>query len=170
MFIRITEKTRTRDVLPFLTAANMQQVLDRVAPVSLSRRLVEYTVGEFVALTRGEFPSEVLKERRAVRMLGKLRTLRDETENLQKYIKRLSVPMSASDKQAAIGVQFPTGEERMLVDLVKFFGLKSFEEAEKMTVASWLLVVKDTASSAKFERNRARLMQQRGKIKNGGKL
>ena len=60
------------------------------------------------------------------------------------------------------GVDFPNAVERMLLDCVKFFHLHSFDEAERLKVAEWLLVAKEEASAANYERNRAAIASKKG--------
>lgn len=154
--------TKTRDVLPLLNEERLTDVLDKVTAVMLTTPVTSMTIAEFAAVTDGELPSEILKERRALRCLGKIRQLRDELKAVGDYIQRMRPKPTADEERAMQGVDFPSAIERMLLDCVKFFHLHSFEEAEKMKVAEWLLVAKEEASAAKYERNRASIAIKKG--------
>ena len=160
--MKITEKTLTRDVLPLLTEKRMADLLERVPAVPLRRHVAGMTIAEFAAVTDGELPSEVTRERHALRCIGKIRSLRDEVKQVGDYIQKMRPNLTEDEKRASFGVDFPTAIERMLLDVAKFFSLHSFEEAEKVKVAEWLLIAKDAAATAKYERNMAKLHSQKG--------
>ena len=82
----LNDHTKTRDVLPLLTEERLTDVLDKVKAVRLKTPVTSMTIAEFAAVTDGELPSEILRERRALRCLGKIRQLRDELKAIGDYI------------------------------------------------------------------------------------
>lgn len=159
--MKVTKETRTRDIEPLLTIRNVEQVLKAVPSVPLKRSVVSMTIADFEEVSRGTIPMEITRERKAWRYLGKLRKLKEEMEQVERFCKRVMPKQTAEDRAAAVGVEFPTGVERMLLDVATFFSLHSFEEAERVSVASWMLIAKDKSAAVKFERNRNRLAAEK---------
>ena len=164
--MKITKRTMACDVVPLLNEKRIAELLERVPAVPLQKHVTGMTIAEFAAVTDGELPEEVTNERYALRYIGKIRTLMDELKSVGEYVKKMRPTLSEDEKKASSGVDFPTAVERMLLDVAKFFALRSFEEAERVKVAEWMLIAKDAAATAKYERNLARIHS--GK-KGGGK-
>ena len=86
-------------------------------------------------------------------------------EQLNKFIGRFERKSTAEENQAKRGVLFPSLVQRMLIDVTKFFGLKSFDEAEKVKVADWLLVFQNEAATNLFNYNLQKIFEQKAKLK-----
>lgn len=160
--MRLTNKTKTEDFVPLLNDERMSVVMDAVTAIPLRTPIVSMSIAAFAELSEGILPDEVATEPLAVVYLGKLKTLTKEVEGLSKYIAKMQVPQSADERTACAGVDFPSLTERMLLDCAEFFSLHSFDDAEKMTVASWLLIQKNKSANARYQYNFS-------KIKRNGK-
>ena len=165
--MKITEKTRTRDILPLLTDETLKEVLEKVPAVPLKKHLLEMSIGEFSGILESEeqFIADILKTRKALKAFGLLKQYKQEMEALAGFLKRFDTKRTQEEEAAAKGVLFPNMAQRMLIDVVKWFGLHSTREAEKITVGEWLTIWQDEAASALYQRNYMRIMDAKNKTK-----
>lgn len=149
----------------------MEELLQKVPPMPLKKPLLQMTVGEFATLLNDEtqYIADILSARKAFKAFGWLRQFRAELEAIQKFMKLYDHAPSQEEKAAEKGIKFPDFGQRMLIDCVKFFGLKSFKEAEKVPVAEWLTIFQSEASSVLYQRNYQRIIEQKQKAKNNKK-
>ena len=169
--MRITKHTKTKNILPLLTKEALEELLAKVPAVPLRKPLLQMTVGEFATLLNDEtqYIADILSARKALKAFGRLKQFRIELEQIQKFMKMYDHQPTQEEKAAEKGVRFPDFGQRMLIDCVKFFGLKSFKEAEKVPVAEWLTIFQSEASSVLYQRNYQRIMEQKQKAKNNKK-
>lgn len=169
--MQITKHTKTKHVLPLLTKETMEELLQKVPPVPLKKPLLKMTVGEFSTLLDDEtqYIANILSAWNAFKAFGRLKQFRIELEQIQKFMKLYDHQPTQEEKAAENGVVFPNFGQRMLIDCVKFFGLKSFKEAEKVPLSEWLTIFQSEASSVLYQRNYQRIMEQKQKAKNNKK-
>ena len=167
--MKITKKTRTRDILPLLTKENLEEVLKDVPEVPLKKPILSLTVrefGEIVSDEEGYILGLVRGNRSALRFLGRLKSYRKAMDSLNRFIKTFDVEQTAEEKAAAKGVLFPNFQQRMLLTCAKFFGYKSLEEAGGCKLADYLTIFQDEASAMLFQRRHAKILEQKYKAKN----
>ena len=167
--MKITRRTKTRDILPLLTKERLDDLLQQVDEVPLRKPLLSMTIGEFGDIVEDEegfLLSLVKRNRRALRFLGRLKSYRSEMDGLNKFIKRFDIEQSKEEKAAAKGVLFPNMSQRMLLTCCKFFGLGSFRKAEKCKVSEYLTIFQDEASSVVFQRKYNKIIEAKYKAKN----
>lgn len=166
--MRITKWTKTRDVLPLLTEKNIKSLVDAV-PAYPYKSVLTMRISEFGELVEDEasYITEHIfsKQRRFLKAFGMMKDLKNQMENLGKFLEKFSKKQTPEEKQAARGIMFPTFIQRMLLDLVKFFHLNSFEEAEKMKVCDWLLVFQAESSNNLYQYNYQKLLEQKADLK-----
>lgn len=165
--MRITKWTKTRDILPILPDKEAwEKVLEAVPPMPLRRPLLSMTVGEVAEIfdDPDTYMALILSERRALKAFGRLKQFNSEVDGISKFIKMYDFKKTQEEEQAARGIVFPTMSQRMLLDCVKFFHLHSMKEAEKVPFADWLTVFQDEASSAKFQRNYSKIIEQKHRL------
>ena len=167
--MKITYKTKTKDVLPLLmfNPEKMEWLIEQVPEVDY-KSVTSMTVAEFADLTEDEaayIEKHILSEKRALNAFGKLKSLKRQMDELSKYLKLLSVEQTPDEKAAQRGVKSPTFIQNMMIDLVEFFGLSSFDEAEKRTVAEWIMIFQQKAAEAKVQRNLSKIWEQKNKAK-----
>lgn len=169
--MQINKHTKTKSVLPFLTKETMEELLQKVPPVPLKKPLLKMTVGEFADILEDEtqYIANILSARKAFKAFGRLKQFRTELEMVQKFMKLYDHQPTQEEKAAEKGVKFPNFGQRMLIDCVKFFGLKSFKEAEKVPVSEWLTIFQSEASAVLYQRNYQRIIEQKQKAKNNKK-
>lgn len=169
--MRIDKHTKTKRILPLLTKETLEDLLAKVPAMPLRKPLLQMTVGEFADILEDEtqYIANILAARKAFKAFGRLKQFRIELEQIQKFMKLYDHTPSQEEKAAEKGVRFPSFGQRMLIDCVKFFGLHSFKEAEKVPLSEWLTVFQSEASSVLYQRNYQRIMEQKQKLKNNKK-
>lgn len=167
--MKITKRTKTRDVLPLLTQDTLKELLEKVPAVPLDKPLITLTVGEFGEIVEDEetYIGKLLKHRKALKAFGLLKQYKQEIEAISKFFKLYDVRKTADESNAAVGIKFPNLGQRMLIDCVKWFHLNSMEEAEKVKLSAWLTMWQDEAANALYQRNYSKILEQKHKSKNG---
>ena len=167
--MKITKRTKTRDVLPLLTQDTLKELLEKVPAVPLDKPLITLTVGEFGEMVEDEetYIGKLLKHRKALKAFGRLKQYKQEIEAISKFFKLYDIRRTADESNAAIGIKFPNLGQRMLIDCVKWFHLNSMEEAEKVKLSAWLTMWQDEAANALYQRNYSKILEQKHKVKNG---
>lgn len=166
--MRITKWTKTKDVLPLLNETNMQQLIDRIPPYPY-KSVLTMQISEFGELIEDEMSyitkNIFLKHRRFLKAFGMMKDLKSQMDSLGKFIEKFNKKQTPEEKQAARGILFPSFVQRMLLDVVKFFHLNSFEEAEKMKVCDWLLVFQAESSNNLYQFNYQKILEQKADLK-----
>lgn len=168
MYIDITTKTKTREILPFLTTNNIREVCKQVDAIPIDPSLPEMTLEEFDELISS--PEKYVmklarKHRRALRFLGACRDMFNQLEGFSKFVKSFEVQQTAEEKQAANGVPFPSFGNSMLTTVIEFYHLHSVEEAAKMKVKEWMLAFEHSASNAMYSRRYSDIARKNAKLK-----
>lgn len=166
--MKITKRTKVKDITPFLTTERFNSLLEAVEEYPLETPVLKMTVGQFAELTISEedFIRELLNpNERVFKAFGRLKSYRNQMTALTKYLEGMQLKLTSDEKLASQNVDMPTTAERMLLDCVKFFHLHSMEEAEKIPISDWLVVLKDQVATAKYSRNYQKILEQRSKSK-----
>lgn len=163
--MRITKKTRTKDIEPLLNDERIRELTESVPPVPLKRPLLKMTCGEFIEALDEAYVLCFFREKRALTAFGRCREYLSQLEQITAYIRRFEIEQTADEKAAAKGVSFPTLGERILVECVKHYHLHSTAEAERLPLTDWLLVVKAEGSAAKYQHRLSQIQSR--KAKNG---
>ena len=164
----ITRRTRTRDVLPFVTdKETMDRIIGAVDEVPLDKPLIEMTIAEFAETMDEDYVLRFLNEKYAWKAFGKIKSFKRQTEEITKFLKMNEVKPSKDQEQAARGVMFPSFEEQMLLTVCEYFHLKSFDEAEKVKLSNYMLIQQKQSAEMKFKQNYDRIIEMRTKAKNG---
>lgn len=163
----ITKRTRTTEVIPFLNKDTLEQLLSQIEPFPLKKTVLQMTLKEYFTCLDGTYVATLLNEKRAYKAFGMLRQLRTEMDQIAKILKQNKIEESAEQKQARFGVSFPSSEECILIDVCKFFNLKSLEDAGNVGVAEWLMIYRYQSANNRFEYNYNRIMTSKAKLKNG---
>lgn len=170
MEIRITWKTRTKDILPYLNEDNIQSLLDAVPEYPLEKDLLSMKINEFAEILSDEnaFVAELTRHRRALVAFGRMKSYKRQMEEFSKIVKKYDFQRRPEETAAAKGIMFPNLAQRMLSDCVRFFHLKSFDEAENMTLSDWLAVFIEDASNTLFERRVSDAYDKKSKMRQKG--
>ena len=168
MELLITEKTKTREILPFLTTSNIKNLIKDVDVVELDVPITEMRIEEFEELISA--PEQFMlrlatKNKRALVFLGKCKDLVNSLEGFSKFVSQYESKHSPEEKQAMNGINFPSFGNNMLTTLIEFYHLHSVEEASNMKVKEWMLVFEHQASNALFSRRYSEIVQKKSKMK-----
>lgn len=165
--MKITRRTRTTDILPLVNKDNVEDLLSQFPPYPLKKPVSSMTIEEFSQILGDEegFITKLLSHKKALVAFGRLKQYRDEISGISKFMKLYDHRRSQEEEQAAKGIVFPDMSMRMLADCVRFFGLKSFKEAERCTVSDWLAIFQLEASATLYQLNYNRIMANKQKNK-----
>lgn len=163
----INKRTKTKKILPYLDEKQVEDIINQIPEVALPTPILELSIGEFGALLDDEetYIKNLLNEKYLFDALGKLKSFKRQMEELTNFLKLYEVKQTKEEKQAAVGVVFPDFAARMLLTVTKFFGLKSFDEAEKVKLSNYLLILQDEVSSMQYQRNYQNIINQQMKQK-----
>lgn len=163
----VTRHTRTKDILFLINEENFENFLELVPSVPFTKkRLIEFTIKEFseIIIDEKKYCEELLlSSRKALVSFGKLKDFRQQMKAITKHIEKFNIRQNADEFAAANGVPFPSPPQRMLLTVCKFFGCKSFEEAEQHTIAEYLLILQDTSTDIMYQKNYSRIINNKQK-------
>ena len=170
MNIQITHKTKTKDILPLLNAENIERLLDAVPPFPLETSIFSMEIKRFADILEDEqsFIESLLSEHKALKAFGRLKQYRSEINGFTSFLKQYDFKETSEEQQAKRGIQFPDMAMRMLTDVTRFFGLKSFDDAERMKVSDWLAVFQNDAASALYQRKLNDIYKRKSDVKKKG--
>lgn len=167
--MQITKRTRLKELLPLLVnKERVESVLEQVEPYPLEKKILSMTIGEFTEIVSDEeeYIRKLMQPReRAYKALGRVKQYRTEMKQVMDYIKKFEIKQNADEKNAAKGVDFPDMCSRMLITVTEFFHLKSFNEAENVPLADWIMILRDQATAIQYQRNYQRIMDLKNKAK-----
>lgn len=157
--MKIDRHTKTKDILPLLTKERIDELMPKVAAIPVKPTLWEMTIEEFSDVVDGTWFDRIFaKEKRFLTAMGKYKTMYMALDSFSKYVESFKIKKTAEEKAASEGIDFPDLPTRMCIDMVKFFHLHSFAEAEKKSVTDWIVYFQDEASSAIFQRRHSDIM------------
>lgn len=168
MLVRLDKKSKTKKVLPLLSAEDIEEIMKQIDEVPLETPILEMTIAQFSAVVDDEstFIEDILtKEKYLFNALGRLKSYKRQMNELTNFFKLYDIKQTKEEKQAAVGVVFPDMLSKMLLTVTKFFGLKSFDEAEKVKLSAYLMIFQDESSSALYQRNYNNIINQQMKQK-----
>lgn len=154
MDIRITKRTKTKDILPLLNEDSFKRLLDAVPEYPLETSIFSMKIKQFAEILEDEteFISLLLKHKRILVAVGRVKQYKKEVEQFANFLKMYDYKQTTEEKRASHGIVYPSMAQRMLTDCVRFFNLKSFDEAEQKTVSEWLTVFQSDAANALYQR------------------
>lgn len=147
------------DILPFVTDESRKVLMEQAAKI---RDPYTLTLAEFFACCDSDFGCVVKDTKNITTGEGLwLEIFRDFVEDFGKILERLVIPQTPEQKQASSNCLPVEWQEGMLVFVRSYFGLKSFSEAENVTIGDYLLAKKDEYNTAIFQRNMAKIQTQK---------
>lgn len=166
MKFRLTQKTRLRE-FPFYEELTEQQLNELLKSSSYDYGRLH--VSDLFDMVEGKTPEPIKA------MIGEDMTVVDYvvvTYGLKKFmefftkqLERYSVRPTSDEAAAMNGVTPPTYQESVLFMLRKYFGLKSFAAAERLTLTDYLLAAKDYYVRMTSERNLGEIYKRKTKAR-----
>jgi hypothetical protein len=157
----ITKKTKLSECSVFLTEEILSAISDKVPDDYLSKydSILNGSIGDFIRLMTGDqdfFKQYFFNENKDVTVYeyaAKLKHLKKEIDKITTYLNSLSVKQTPEEIAAAKGVLFPKFAENMLVYCQQKFFLRSFKEAEDISLSEFILHKKTDLANQNYERN-----------------
>lgn len=147
------------DILPFVTDESRKELMEQAAKI---RDPYTLTLAEFFSCCEGDFGCVIGDIENLTTGEGLwLDCFSDFLSNFEKILKRLLIPQTPEQKQASANCLPVEWQEGMLVFVRSYFGLKSFIEAEKVTLGDYLLAKKDDYNTRLFQTNLAKIQTQK---------
>lgn len=147
------------DVLPFVTNESRKALMAEAAKI---RDPYTLTLAEFFACCEGDFVCVMKDTENPTTGEGLwLEIFRNFLNDFGKILERLVIPQTPEQKQASANCLPVEWQEGILVFVRAYFGLKSFAEAENVTIGDYLLAKKDEYNSTIFQRNIAKIQTQK---------
>lgn len=165
----ITTKTKTKSVLPLLTAERLAQLMEAIEPQPLEKDLTDMTVGEFLDCLEEDYALRFLEEKYLYKAIGKMKEFKRQMEAITKYLQINEVRPNAEQERAAVGVSFPDFGDNILLTVTEYFHLHSFDEAEQVKMSNYLLIHRKLSAEARFKYQYDKIIEQRMKQKYNGK-
>lgn len=138
-------------VLPHLTEASKKTLNARAVEQVLP--MWQMTLGQLIAFNGGDFSSVISDEKKmTLAEFVWLSQYPNWIEEFSKVVGALNCPTTAEQRQAANACLPVEWKEGMLIFARRYFGLKSFDEAEGVKVCDFVLAKKDEYNAAMFER------------------
>lgn len=162
--MKITHRTRVKDILPLLTEKRMEYLLERIPEYPLNKPILSLTIGEFAEILMDEqaYMMKILNPReRAYIAFGQLKSFKRQMEEISAWMKKYEIKQSEEERRAAIGIEFPDFIAKILIIVVQFFGLHSFKEAEQIPLADYLIILQEQSSSIRYQRNYSKIIEQK---------
>ena len=147
------------DVLPFVTDDSRKVLMEQAAKI---RDPYTLTLAEFFACCDGDFGCVMKDTKNMTTGEGLwLEYFCNFVTDFGKILERLVIQQTQEQKQASANCLPVEWQEGMLVFVRSYFGLKSFAEAENVTIGDYILAKKDEHNNAIFQRNMAKIQTQK---------
>ena len=155
--------------MPLLSRERLLRIIEEVEAVQLDKPIIMMTIGEFIEVMDEDYYRRFLTEEFAFVAFGKIKQLKLELEAINNLLRKYEVKISGDERAAMAGVEFPTPQERMLIDAREWFGLQCLESdggrygATSVPLAEYIIMLKEKTAAAQFERNRAKIEEKKMK-------
>lgn len=153
--MRITSKTKYSVLEPvekYLTTKGVQEL--KKAAENEFGAMYDLTFAQFHACANGDFSGMIgeMKDPTALQVYWAKR-FADFVEEFANELKRLTTKQTADEKRASSGMLKVAWDEGLLIFIQSFFGLKSFREAEQITMGEILIAKRASYNQDIFRRN-----------------
>lgn len=155
--MKIDRHTTTGDLLPFVSILTDEQTRD------IERAAVQDKFGEagFYGMTVGQLTTILAGDPRPLFDSGgrtvfdtaRVTAFRAWVDEISGTLKRLTVAPTAESMALNAGTMKSTFEESMYLFCRSYFGLSSFEAADRLLVSEFILAKKDDYNRAVIDRN-----------------
>lgn len=134
-------------------------------PASDARDWWQLTIGELGNISNGILPYEVGEDWSVYDYFSLSNSLETFVKSFVGMLNEYQVRETAEERQAAAGLPKFNENEGLLVFARRYFGLKSFTDAENVTLGDVYLAKKDEYIQSQFERNYNEIMTNKFKVK-----
>lgn len=160
--MRIDKNTKYREFEPVEKyVPDSQKKAITNAAESVYGCMYDLEFGEFWNFANGDFSRLGNLEDPTVFQVYWLNRFDEFTKEFAETLNKLSVKQTTEEKRAAEGCLKISWGESVLVFLQKFFGLKSFKEAEKITLGELLIAKRAQYNDDLFARRISQIQMQK---------
>ena len=160
--MRIDKNTKYREFEPIEKyVPDSQKKAITNAAESVYGCMYDLEFGEFWNFANGDFSRLGNLEDPTVFQVYWLNRFDEFTKEFAETLNKLSVEQTTEEKRAAEGCLKISWGESVLVFLQKFFGLKSFKEAEKITLGELLIAKRAQYNDDLFARRISQIQMQK---------
>lgn len=160
--MRIDKNTKYREFEPIEKyVPDSQKKAITNASESVYGCMYDLEFGEFWNVANGDFSRLGNLEDQTVFQVYWLKRFDEFTKEFAETLNKLSVKQTTDEKRAAKGCLKVSWEESILVFLQKFFSLKSFKEAEKITLGELLIAKRAQYNDDLFARRISQIQMQK---------
>lgn len=164
--MRITERTKYTTLAPvekYLTDKDIADI-KKAAEVALGS-MYDLDFATFWACAGGDFSHLGDLKDPTVLQVYWCKRFGDFVTEFAKALKELTPKPTPEEEQAAEGLLQVSFGEAMLVFMQQYFGLKSFKEAEKITIGELLIAKRAAFNHDRYQRSLTRIQTKRLKAK-----
>lgn len=161
----IDKRTKTADILPFLTKERLEQLVDEVPEMPLNKPILSMTCGEFIECLDDDYVLGFLKQRKALKAIGMVKSYKRQMDEINKYIQANRVKETPEMKQAGVNVQFPTFGQSILMTVTEYLHLDRIEKAADVPLSEYLMIQRKQSAENKFSVNHSKILEQKNKQK-----
>ena len=159
----ITSETKYSEIVEaekYFTAQSVEKL--KKAAEETYGSMYDLTFSTFHACTNGDF-SHIIKDAKdpTVLQIYWCKRFADFVKEFAEALKNMQTQQTPDEKKAAKGLLQTDWAENMLVFLQDFFGLRSFKEAENITVGEILIAKRARFNEDTYRRNIARIQTQK---------
>lgn len=164
----ISKKTKTVELMPLLANPDtFDTLIDAVDEVELPKRVISMTCGEFIEATEPDYVMGFLKQKRALKALGMVKSYKRQMDEITKVLKLNRVRETEEMKRSKIGVVFPSFGEDILLTVTEYLGLDRVEKAADVPLSEFLMIHRRKSSESKVSDNYRKIMEQKSRANNG---
>lgn len=164
----INKRTKTVELMPLLANPDtFDTLIDAVDEVELPKRLLSMTCGEFIEAVEPDYAMGYLRQKRALRALGMIKSYKRQMDEITKVLRLNKVRESEEMKRAKYGVVFPSFGEDILLTVAEYLGLDRIEKAADVPLSEFLMIHRRKSSETKVSENYRKIMEQKSKANNG---
>ena len=155
-----TKYTEVAEAEKYFTPQSVEE-LKRAAEDTYTS-MYDLTFAEFHACANGDF-SDVLGDMTdpTVLQVYWCKRFADFVKDFADALQKMQIQQTPDEKRAAKGLLKTDWAESMIVFLQDFFGLRSFKEAEKITIGELLIAKRARFNEETYRRNLARIQTQK---------
>ena len=161
--MRVTERTKYSEIEPYeelLTEATKQALTSAAEAVYIPMNDLPFV--RFFECANGDFEGVLGKvEDPTVLQVYWAKRFEEFMKEFAKAMKDLTLPQTTDEIQAARGLVETGWAENVLVFVQKYFGLKSFREAEQMTIGEIVIARRAQYNQDKYQRQMAALQAKK---------
>lgn len=165
--MKITEKTRCREVEHLLTKEKLEELM-KLPEVTMKE---PFRTRNFMDLTIKQLDWVLDYPEKAVRIIrwtspklldfvSRVKGLKANLKGIEDFLKGYQTEQTKAEKKAMKGISFPDFINQILIDLIEFYHLNSVKQASRMKLKEWMLAAQSKMAKNKFQAELNKIQRQ----------